>query len=91
MKVFFELKLHVNAYDIFYYYKMFLKIIYFSSPKKPEAGIQCIALYPYNSEEAGDLSFEVSFVLTGLFWTGLFWTGFEFVASFDFFLMLCIM
>jgi hypothetical protein len=44
-----------------------MNIIYFSSPKKPEAGIQCIALYPYNSEEAGDLSFEVSFVLSDQF------------------------
>ena len=25
-----------------------------------EAGIKCVALYPYNSEEAGDLSFEVN-------------------------------
>ena len=24
-----------------------------------EAGIKCVALYPYNSEEAGDLAFEV--------------------------------
>ncbi len=33
------------------------------SPQKSstsdEAGIKCVALYPYNSEEAGDLTFEV--------------------------------
>ncbi len=30
-----------------------------SSTSDGEAGIKCVALYPYNSEEAGDLSFEV--------------------------------
>jgi hypothetical protein len=36
-----------------------------TSPQKPTSaarsseGLPCVALYPYNSEEAGDLSFEV--------------------------------